>query len=74
MLEEDGRRNARNRGDDGRARLDVARLDEIEGGLNQGLPDPLPTDDTAVLGKRDINGESDNFHGNRPARVSVSKI
>jgi len=74
MLEEDMSRNARNGGNDPRTRLHIAGLDEIQGGLDQRLADPLPSQDAAILRVRDINGKSDNLHGNRLGKVILSKI
>ena len=62
MLEQRAAGNAGDGGDGGGRRLDVARLDEIQSGLDQGLAGPQAAHDPAVLRPRDINRESNNFH------------
>lgn len=62
MLEEGPARKAGD-GRNGTGRwLDIARLDEIQGRLDQGLTNSLASHDAFVSRARHINRESDNLH------------
>ena len=62
MLEQRAAGDARDGGNGRRGRLDIACLDEIQCGLDQGLAGSQATNDAAIERTRHINRESDNFH------------